>query len=635
MRNFYRFYRPLALVALFALAPIGCEEAPDSENGIQATLDASIIKLDSAMRGSNITELEKVISEVKRLRPTAASQVQSKNTILATAKAKLAKLSFQTISAEAIAISSEFQRAVNQSHDIATLRITASTDIQSSSDVTSAQKLALADLKETFEAQLQDANSAIENLRGHVVSHRDVSIELEERANKLLREAEKAGLIDGHKSYRNATKTLRDSQQSELIAAKHALNSETREAPRQQNAQAELKAIASKMHGLEQTASLLRKLNDNAVETSANLRQIADELDNDTAKLLGDTVARATSLKKLWNETASLLQEAIKSAGQNRKASRETKAARGLWKLDMELLLGSIEESKRQFLLGEAHALTSIIANGIVTSSSKWRELANTINAEIETATISAIAAYDNAKALADNAGAKGATYKTMLDNRIAVLNGETIVAVPAATTGSTESSSTSGSTGAGFATPQELLTQFNAIPPFERNDGSAPAPNLTQFFVGANADGQKLINILQTITTSSANLAIAVRTNMGEAAIEEMINSLPPSNGRSMMPKIEPDTLSMHGDDSAIAVDVMGKETPLQKTAQGWKIVLGGNSVADPQASEFAMMMLEGLASMADVMVTLTDQINSGEITTLNQLEQAMAVAAGGMNPF
>jgi hypothetical protein len=632
MRNFHTIYRSLALITLVVLAPLGCDDAPDSENGVQASLDASIVSLDAALRGSNITGLEKVISEMKKLRPTVQSQVQSKNIILATAKGKLAKISFQSISTEANALSVEFERAANQSYDIASLRITAGSDSTTTADVTSAQKLALNDLKRTFEAQLQDANAAIENLRGRVVEHGDIAIELEQRANILLAEAETAGLVDGHTSYKKATNTFRESQRRDLIAAKHALESETRETPRKQDAHAELEAIASKMLGLEHTASLLRKLNDHAVETSANLRQIADELDNDTASLLSDTVARATSLKKLWNNTASLIQDAIKNAGQDRRASKEAKASRSMWKLDMELLLGSIEESKRQFLLSEAHALNAVISNGIVTASSKWRELSNTISAEIETATISAIAAYDNAKVLANNAGAKGATYKVMLDNRIAVLSGEVPVVVPIETGAA---STTNSNSGTGFTTPQDLITQFNAIPPFERNDGTKPGVNLTQYFVGGSDNGQRMMSILQKIATSSANLAIAIRTKMGAEAIQEMIASLPPSNGRGMMPKIELDTLAMQGDDHATAVDAMGKETHLQKTALGWKIVLGGNASGDPQAAEFAMMMLEGIASLADVMVSVTDQINSGEITTLGQLEQAMTNAADSMSPF
>jgi hypothetical protein len=633
MRISHRLYCSLALIAVISLAPLGCEEAADSENAIQKSLDQAILKLDSALRGSNFAGLEKVISDTKKLRPTLQSQVQSKNTILATANEKLAKLSYQAISAEAKSLSIEFQRAATQSHDIATLRITAKSDTSGKADITIAQRIALADVKETFKAQLQNATSAIEDLRGRVVDHRDIATELERKAYALLTEAENAGLIDGHKTYKTGAKKLREAQKKELIAAGHALEHDERETPRQEDAQAELEAIATKLLGLEQTASLLRQLSDNAVETSANLRQIADELDNDTAALLSDTVASATELKKLWNETTARIQDAIKNAGQNRKASKETKAARGVWKLDMELVLGSIEEAKRQFLLTEAHALNTIIENGLVTSANKWRELSNTISAEVETATISAIAAYDNAKKLADHAGAKGATIKAMIDNRIAVLNGEQVVAIQTATT--SPNTSTTGSIGSSFSTPQDLVKAFNAVPPIDRNDGTATAPNLSQYFVGEGANGQKMIDIMQKISSSSANLAIAIRAKMGEGAIQEMLASVPQSNGVGMMPKIDPSSVSMQGEDSATAVDVMGNSMQFKNTNQGWKVALGGNASGDSQGAEFAMLLLEGLGSIADVMATITDRVNSGELTTLDQIEEAMATAAGSINPF
>ena len=47
---------------------------------------------------------------------------------------------------------------------------------------------------------------------------------------------------------------------------------------------------------------------------------------------------------------------------------------------------------------------------------------------------------------------------------------------------------------------------------------------------------------------------------------------------------------------------------------------------------AEFAMTMLEGLAMMADLMDTLASEVNSGQITSLDQLEKAMEAGAGSM---
>jgi hypothetical protein len=43
-------------------------------------------------------------------------------------------------------------------------------------------------------------------------------------------------------------------------------------------------------------------------------------------------------------------------------------------------------------------------------------------------------------------------------------------------------------------------------------------------------------------------------------------------------------------------------------------------------------MMMVEGLGTMAGLMEMVTDQINTGQITTLEQLEQVIENASGDM---
>ena len=58
----------------------------------------------------------------------------------------------------------------------------------------------------------------------------------------------------------------------------------------------------------------------------------------------------------------------------------------------------------------------------------------------------------------------------------------------------------------------------------------------------------------------------------------------------------------------------------------------MGAKPNADPQAEEFVMMMLEGFAQLSDVLNTLTNQINAGTITSIEQLEQAMESATGNM---
>jgi hypothetical protein len=616
--------------------PFACEDAPESENAIQAELDQTILNLDSALSSSNTSELENIIAKTKRLRPTIPSQLQSKNIILATANEKLAQLSFQSITAEANAISAEFQRVIFLSNDIATLRISAGSTTKISSqndDLTRGNKLELQALKEKFEAQLADATISIEGLQTKISSNKNQAEDLRVKANLLLVKAEKAGLIEGHGSYKSGSKIMRDSQKTDMAAAKLFLESQTLEAPRREEAQAELEAIASKLLGLEHTASLLRQLDDNSIDISANLRQIADELDNNIASLLTENVAKANTLKNKWRETSAQLQDAIKSAGQDRNASKEAKASRSIWKLDMELILGGIEESKLQFLRTESRALNSIITNEIVTSSNKWIELERTIAAEIETASMSANTAYDNAHRLAENVGAKSEMIKSMISNRIAILNGEVVTPVTQTSGGQATSNTSIG--GSGFSTPQELISAFNALPPLEHSDGTSPAQNLSIYFDGANAKGKKFLSLLQKISNSSANIAIAVRKNLGEDAIQEMLASVPPSSGGGLISKLNSGTLNVIDDDNATIMDEKGKINQLQKTAGGWKIMLGANANTDPQLAEFAMMMLEGISSISDTQNAMTEKLNAGEITSLEQLKQEMDAAFASIDPF
>jgi len=84
-----------------------------------------------------------------------------------------------------------------------------------------------------------------------------------------------------------------------------------------------------------------------------------------------------------------------------------------------------------------------------------------------------------------------------------------------------------------------------------------------------------------------------------------------------------------MQGDDNATITDVAGKSMRLQKTQQGWKISMGASMSANPEAAQLAMKMLEAFEKMGGMMDMLTDQINTGQITSLDQLMEAMAAAS------
>jgi hypothetical protein len=630
MRLLDRHFCFLALAALVTLLPLGCEDGADSENVIQAQLDTAILNLDSALAGTNTSALESVIASAKRLRPSLQSQIQTKNLIIATAKGKLAQLTFDAITPEANVITTEFQLAINQSNQIAILRMTAnsaSANTAPTSNSNAAKQVALQNMKEQFETQLQEATSAIETLRLQKFSALDLAHELRTRADILLDTAEEDGIIQGYKSYKAGAKLMRDSQRTDMTAAEFEFENQVMETPRLEDARAELEAIASKLAGLEQTAALLHQLHEDSTDSAAKLRLIADELDNETAELLNAAIEKASTIKEQWNTASSLIQEAIQSNGSSRGAPREAKAAMAIWKLDMELTLGSIEESKCQFLLEESLAIDSMIANGIVTSENTWRHIADTVSKELEHATINAIAAYENARQLSSSAGPKSDAISSLLEKRIALLNGE-VIPEPVEDTSNTTST---GVSTFGFATPEDLIAAFNALPPLEGNDGTSQAPDLSIYFEGADAAGHKGLGIMQKIATSSANLAIAIRTHLGEEAIQKMTKAMPTPAGIGLKVNLDLKSLAMLDDDSATINDVSGKPMQLQKTTQGWKIFFGGNGSSDPQAAEFAMMILEGLGSMADVMDTVTGKINDGTLTSFEQVEQEIMNAASG----
>ena len=628
MRLFLQQLCSLAIISLLGLAHLGCEDAADSESAIQTKLDTAILELDSALGSNNSDALESVIASTKRLRPSLQSQIQTKNLVIATAKGKLAEITFDAIGPEANAITTEFQIAINQSDHIAILRMTAdaaTVNPTNSSDSNAANQIALHNLKEKFETQLQEATSAIETLRHQRFSALDRADELQMQANELLIAAEDAGIIDGHKSYRAGAKMMRESQRTDMAAAEFEFENQIIETPRLEDAKAELEAIASKLDELEQTSKLVLQLHSNSTESAANLRLIADELDNETAELLNAAIEKASKLKQQWSTASSYIQEAIQSNGGSRGASREAKTALAVWKLNMELTLGSIEESKRQFLFEESLAIDSMISNGIVSSESTWRQIANTVSNELERATINAIAAYENAKQLSNSAGAKSDSISELLEQRIARLNGEEIQKPI-----ETEQNIT-GMPVTGFASPNELIIAFNELPPFERNDGTSQAPDLSLYFEGVDATGQKTIGLMQKIATSSANLAIAIRTHLGEDAIQKMLDSAPATSSGGLKINLVLNTLATQGDTDATAKDVSGRSIRLQKTAQGWKILIGDKEDGDPQTTEFAIMMLEGLGSMAELMDTFAVQVNDGTITSFEQLEQEMTNAASG----
>lgn len=623
-----------AFITILALFPLGCTESDTSNNAIQAELDALILDLAAAMHGNdgsstpNTPTLEGVISEAMRLSPSSQSQIQSKNLLLSTARGKLAQLQFLTISAEARVASTKLHLAVSQATQVSILRSKASAlsdaGQQQNNNVSQAIQLAIEPLVATFNTQLNEATIRISNLETQSKADRKKASVLRDSAEELFAAAEQAGLIDGHSIFKHGVKTIRQSQRADMIASTIELERHFQAEPLREDARAELEAIGSILSGLRNTSYLLRQFRESAIEGAASLRQVADDLDNETAVMMNTAIDAASNLMKRWDNVTSLAQEALQGSNRIRHESREATQAAAAWKLDLEWTLGHIEESRRKFLMEEAQALTFLIDSGIVTSAGKWRELSNVTSALIEQATINAISAYENAKRQANNAGSKGEILASQLEARIALLKGIPFNQIVGSSTvgGPSESHQTS----IGFATPQDLVHAFNDALFFTDLDGSSPAVELTLFYFAADEASSNTLQVRQNLHEAGSLLLIAIRSNMGEDAVSEFKDSVPSSPSDEV--DIELGTIQMQGERQATATDINGVSVTLQQTPQGWKILYGASS----EEAAMNAMMLDMQRPVIKAMNTVTKQINDGLIQSIDQLQSAFESAMMGV---
>ena len=639
MRFFQRRNCLLLCAAILCLTPFGCEDSVDN-NATRKSLDTLLADLDIAVSKNSVEELNKVVRSAQSLQATSQSHIQSKNLILATANEKLARIEFRALSASLYAVKATLQNVASQSTKIVRIRSAADSFYvagQPTNTVDMGQKIELGAMqaKEGYAQTLALTTSTLATSNEAIEAARAQATQLSETAQDLFEEAQEQGLVQGHPSYKKGVKAVRRSQRYDKSAESIEVESTVLMQRSLEDARAELEAIASILNGVQNTSAMLDQIRTASMQNAATLREFADGLDNEVARVLDTTIETTDilmqKLDSITNEIQAAIQAVSRSGGNNRNAQEATAA----WKLGLQWLLGQVEESKHALLDEENAAITTIISNNIVTSANKWKAIADTLEIETQRAADNAITAYENAKGLSSSLGPKSDMLSMQLDSRISVLQGNPIQ-VPAPNnpeTPANEDSGTSSVSTSGFATPQELIVAFNAMPPFERADGNAPAPDLSLYYESADANGQKFISMLQKIAASSANLAIAVRTHIGEEAVEEMLAKLPPSPAGGLMSNLNIDSLEMQDADNATATDLSGKSKRLQVTSSGWKILMGSNPNADPELQELALMMLESFAQVSDLIDTLTNQINAGNITSIEQLEQAMESATGSMS--
>ena len=626
---------PTILLAFIAFLPLACEEDPDSEGAIQESISTLFADLQFATASNDIESLEQIIKSANRIRPSLQSQKQSKNLLLATAREKLANLLFHQLSVQSLAITTSFTLAENQAYQVALLRSAADSIANASkqsmqsvtSDITASQDAK----RDHFDNQLEAATEEVASLDSESTSSREEQYYLREEAELLLNDAEDAGIIDGHKTYKSGIRKLRHSQSIGLNAASIELQSQLQAIPMRDDARVELEAIASILNGMAQTDRLLEELQNSSVQTSSDFRELASQLDAQTAETMNNALTLGTELTQQWVELSTLVQDAIKSS--TRGGSRDAQKTLNIWKLELEWTLGRVEEAKRSLLIEEERAVNALVEYGIVTSSDKWREISNSLVNEIEQATVSAIAAYENAKLLTSNTGSQANAIINQLETRRALLSGEEVqleqTASDAGSSGSTDNAAVRSS---GFATPQELVAAFNNAIDLSKLDGTSPALQTGPCIEAKTPEAKQFVALMDGLMNSIGNLLIAIRTNLGEENVQEFLAKNPiPTNGMSA--SIDPSSIVSIEDNNAQAREVSGKQILLENTANGWKIILGGNS--DPESAMVFSMMAPLFTTLADTMKTVTEQVNNGELKSLDAINTAIEQAAENALPF
>ena len=378
---------------------IGCQELEQGENTAQKEINSLLRSLEVACSSNNSEELTKIIANANRLRPSAKYQADSVQLLLATAKGKLAQLQLSEIYAQTHAIVAQFQLASQQSNRVASLRDASQAHAlateETGYDLTPDIEIAYEELQIVFSDQISDAMSLISQIEATNENTLREANRLREEAESLFNDADSAGIIDGHKSFKSAVKTIRKSQQIELEVNALSLQKDVLLQPSLENSRAEIEAVASILLSVEYTVELLQDLRNSSQDSASLLSRAADEIDNNAAATMDNAIDLSNNLRTQWNQSISLLQEAIQKSPRLRDAPQEMQKTSNLWKLNMEWQLGLAEESRKSFLMEQAQALLTMVNNGILSQSSKWVELERSTSDAANQSLNAAIAAYE------------------------------------------------------------------------------------------------------------------------------------------------------------------------------------------------------------------------------------------------
>ena len=120
----------------------------------------------------------------------------------------------------------------------------------------------------------------------------------------------------------------------------------------------------------------------------------------------------------------------------------------------------------------------------------------------------------------------------------------------------------------------------------------------------------------------------------MGEAAATEFLAMKTHPLNTSLM-KIELSSIVQTDDGQATAREESGKVVRMRLTPNGWKIFIASRTSEDPDAAMAFKLMSGLLGPMLEITNSMTEQINNGQITTIEELNAAMMAAMENMNPF
>ena len=608
----------ICTVAVCAFVLAGCfEDAPASNRD---PIDQLMSEMNTAVLSADEEKLLSVIEKAHALRSPDGYAYKAKNLILSTARAKWGKIQAESIAAETASIVAQFHQAVQTAHQAMMLRFAADSMAraaeQTGDDAVAEFQAGMSQVRNSLHEELSMAKADIDRLSLESKKFEATATRLLDEATLLLNEADSLDDVQGYKPFKQGMATMRKSDRAHLNAASSTLASELIASRQADDAATELEAIALQLQGIRHAVELLGRYRQTSRKGAAELRQIADKRDNESGVILTEATNAASALLERWTSAANYLKSAIGSTAGRSTGTKQTIASAAAWKLQVAWSLGQMQESQAWFISQECSALLDIVDVGIVTGTSRWEALLENCRNQHADAVASSIEAYEIAKTAALKLGRDGESHIYQLDIRLSMLKGTAAPEKPRTQPAAQPSAQPLGGgdararTSNGFSTPQELVSFINNA------SKSNSRIDLATLYETKSEKHKAMLATLQKFMDSMIDLKNMVDTTFGEGssdASELFSQGVVPDS-------IDPNLIAMNGEDKA-SITMMGVTVEMNKTSRGWlldfesQLESGG---LDPQK-------FSELESMSKSFDKVTEQIKSGEITDMGQVEFAI----------